>query len=66
MTTIQSLIAGVGPEPCACGKPSRHSSGKGGVVVYRCCQCHMKNGGIPADWHPECMVIYKQRLEETR
>ena len=20
-----------------------------------CCKCHIKNGGIPADWHTNCM-----------
>jgi len=21
-----------------------------------CCKCHIKNGGIPADWHTNCMM----------
>ena len=23
---------------------------------YLCCRCHIRRGGIPADWHSECMA----------
>lgn len=43
---------------CDCGRESSHSSGVGEVVTYRCCRCHVMIGGIPADWHAECMRAY--------
>lgn len=49
---------------CKCGKPSTHEmwSAKTGNV-YQCCECHIKSGGAPADWHSGCMVAYKKLKE---
>ncbi len=43
---------------CACGKPSNHESWRMGVTTHQCCECHIKSGGIPADWHRVCMSTY--------
>jgi uncharacterized protein CbrC (UPF0167 family) len=26
-----------------------------------CCWCHIKEGGIPADWHTVCMIEFNKR-----
>lgn len=36
---------------CACGRPANHWVGG----VHLCCECHVKAGHAPADWHPDCM-----------
>jgi len=25
-----------------------------------CCECYVKEGNPPADWHPKCMETYKK------
>jgi hypothetical protein len=37
----------------------------GGVALHRvndtllCCECYVKAGYSPADWHPDCMSVYR-------
>ena len=36
-----------------------------------CCQCHIENGGTPADWHPICMknshrIIGAEQCKKTQ
>lgn len=26
-----------------------------------CCWCHIKTGGLPADWHTVCMSEYRKK-----
>ncbi len=40
---------------CLCGKRATHDQIQAGIELSRCCECHIKAGGIAADWHPECM-----------
>ena len=30
-----------------------------------CCGCHVNSGGIPSDWHPECMKSVIKRTHEN-
>jgi len=30
------------------------------IKRYLCCECHIKDGGSPADWHPKCMKLKAQ------
>lgn len=30
-----------------------------------CCSCYIEGGGIPADWHIECMKQYKIKEENN-
>ncbi len=25
-----------------------------------CCECHVKEGNAPSDWHQECLYTYRQ------
>jgi hypothetical protein len=46
---------------CGCGKPSQHEnwSMKNGKR-YLCCECWVKEGNAPADWHYDCMKTYSE------
>jgi len=52
----------VRPNPsntCACGKPSGHQTFlPDGRTFCQCCECHVRSGGIPADWHKVCMKTW--------
>ena len=39
-----------------------HRCGRNPTVTNLCCVCHIKNGGIPADWHSQCMKAAAIRL----
>lgn len=46
---------------CKCGKPAMHKYWTVNTGdKYMCCECHVKNGGAPSDWHLECMEIYNK------
>ncbi len=43
-------------EICACGKRANHDIYRyDGTEEHLCCVCYIKRGGLPADWHPDCM-----------
>ncbi len=44
---------------CACGRKASHEIWKPGsdTPEYLCCECHVKAGHAPTDWHYECMVV---------
>ena len=45
-------------KPCdRCGKPAGHVTYQDGEETHLCCDCHMADGGLPADWHARCMEI---------
>ena len=46
-------------EDCACGKRSSHGIWKNGKNFYQCCECYIKDGNPPADWHDDCMKAYR-------
>jgi hypothetical protein len=46
---------------CACGKYWKHVSLTTTGDYYRCCSCHIKAGGTPADWHDECMSEWRNK-----
>ncbi len=31
-----------------------------------CCRCHIKEGGIPADWHIVCMKEYSKKVKTKK
>lgn len=39
------------------GRPSQHRIGLDG---YLCCECFVKDGNAPADWHTNCMRTYRE------
>lgn len=39
------------------GKPAKHKYGDGQDL---CCECHVKNGSAPANWHDDCMKAYRE------
>ena len=42
-------------DKCKCGKISSHTTFKNGNKVRLCCNCYVKAGNAPADWHFGCM-----------
>lgn len=30
-----------------------------------CCECYVKEGNPPADWHTVCMRVYKEERSKT-
>jgi hypothetical protein len=33
--------------------------------VYQCCECYVKEGNPPSDWHSGCMLAYKAEQQKT-
>ena len=52
----------VNPEACQCDecneRPAMHTKWEGEKKTRLCCQCHIKQGHPPAEWHPLCMEAY--------
>lgn len=49
-------------ERCKCGKPAMHTTYKwweDPSRVDQCCECYVKDGNAPSDWHQDCMKTYK-------
>ncbi len=42
-----------------------HESHRAGVTTRLCCECHVKSGSPPADWHPDCMKAYQAKKENA-
>jgi len=53
-------------EICRCGAPANHTSSQAGVTTRSCCKCHVAAGGIPADWHPQCLRQADERRQQPR
>lgn len=53
---------------CDCGKPARHEASylDGRKVVLQCCECYVKEGNPPADWHSDCMIAFERLTSERR
>lgn len=30
-----------------------------------CCTCHVTTGGVPLNWHPECLDTWRKIMEEA-
>lgn len=46
---------------CKCGKPAAHETKRwwdNPKTTYQCCECYVREGNPPADWHPLCMSVY--------
>ncbi len=43
-----------------CESPSLHISWIGGKEIHHCCYHHIIDGGIPSDWHPNCMATTRE------
>ncbi len=44
-------------------KPANHTLTrwwKKPETEHLCCECHIKSGGSPADWHLDCMRIHRR------
>lgn len=39
-------------------RPARHSIYQHGKERTLCCECYVKEGNPPADWHSGCMETY--------
>lgn len=50
---------------CSCGKPASHTI-YGGVKKFQCCECYVKAGNPPADWHSLCMATYNKMMTSER
>lgn len=50
-----------------CGEQASHfsSSGVKGDMAL-CCKHHIERGGIPADWHSQCMKFYEEEKQEQQ
>jgi hypothetical protein len=42
---------------CECNRRASHEVHVNATTSYYCCEHHIKRGGIPADWHPECQIF---------
>lgn len=51
---------------CSCGKPSSHTIYDDGFKKFQCCECYIKAGNPPADWHPLCMKTYNEMMTSER
>jgi hypothetical protein len=61
---IGDKIMEVEKETCTlCGEaPAMHIHIiPGGEEANLCCRCHIAKGGIPADWHKQCMLAERDR-----
>jgi len=47
-----------------CRRPASHSTSIHGHTLRRCCECYVKDGNPPADWHPLCMITYNQMRDD--
>lgn len=45
---------------CICGRLARHREYFKGKESFYCCECYVKAGNAPSDWHSECMSTYKK------
>lgn len=43
-----------------CGKHAAHSIGR----EWECCECYVRAGHAPSDWHPVCMETKAKMREE--
>jgi len=51
---------------CKCGKAAMHESWSAKTGnVYQCCECYVKEGNPPSDWHSGCMLAYKAEQQKT-
>lgn len=52
-------------DKCKIGVVMHHKSQKNEkgiwIDINLCCQCHINSGGIPSDWHLECMATIEKR-----
>lgn len=45
-------------------RPAMHVTIVNGRESNHCCECHIAAGGIPADWHPDCIRAYAERTKD--
>lgn len=53
---------------CACGRPPDHAeySPEEDVRHFYCCECWVRAGNPPADWHARCVATYAALQAEKR
>ncbi len=59
---VSRTLGGLSMKKCKCGKKAMHTTWIGGKTWHRCCECHIINGGAPADWHPDCVYAFKHGI----
>lgn len=51
-------------EICDCGKPAMHTVSYRDKTSHLCCECNVRGGGAPADWHRGCMEAFREIEQE--
>jgi len=50
---------------CACGKEYSHTITLNRKTTRMCCECYVKAGYPPADWHKDCMETVKVLIKKN-